>query len=185
MSDPVSHPSHYTQGEYKCKHCGKQIECIHILQWMTYNIGAAMKYLWRYKDKGNPVQDLQKAKQYIDFEIAKLKVNEPEVESAAGLTEEWKWIDGFRNYPTAGSIVDLYDYKLSMYGVKDNEKIEKGCTVVKYTLDYMTRAGYFWYNYIHYIDSTGKEQVVLTDKLKWRPSTLEKLVQPGQDYNPT
>lgn len=73
MSNPVTHPDHYTQGEYKCKHCGKPIECIDIVQWMTFSIGAAVKYLWRYKDKGNPVQDLEKARQYIDFEIDKLK----------------------------------------------------------------------------------------------------------------
>lgn len=72
MSNPVTHPNHYTQSQYKCKHCGKPIECIDIVQWMPFSIGAAVKYLWRYKDKGNPVQDLEKARQYIDFEIQKL-----------------------------------------------------------------------------------------------------------------
>ena len=76
MSDPVKSPSHYNQGKYKCPKCDTGIECITIAQEMPYNLGAAVKYIWRHKDKGNPIQDLEKAKQYIQFEIDRLKLQE-------------------------------------------------------------------------------------------------------------
>ena len=36
---------------------------------MSYAQGCAIKYLTRFKDKGNPIQDLKKAKHYIDMLI--------------------------------------------------------------------------------------------------------------------
>ena len=36
---------------------------------MSYAQGCAIKYLTRYQDKGTPVQDLKKAKHYIDMLI--------------------------------------------------------------------------------------------------------------------
>ena len=60
--DPVNHPSHYTDGE---------IECIDALEsalgvegFRGYCIGNAMKYLWRYRDKGG-LQDLSKSEWYL------------------------------------------------------------------------------------------------------------------------
>lgn len=57
MTGNVNHPKHYT---------GRNIghECIDITQYQTFCIGNAIKYLWRYKDKGNPVEDLEKALWY-------------------------------------------------------------------------------------------------------------------------
>lgn len=64
--DPmVHHPDHY-------KH-PSNIECIDVVQYMSFNIGNAVKYLWRADLKGNKIQDLEKAKQYIDFEIKKFR----------------------------------------------------------------------------------------------------------------
>ena len=70
-TDAVNHPAHYTAG---------QIECIDALESATtglYGIEAictanAIKYLWRWKLK-NGVQDLEKAKWYIDKLIEKQK----------------------------------------------------------------------------------------------------------------
>ena len=60
--DPVNHPSHYTEGE---------IECIDALEsalgvegFRGYCIGNAMKYLWRYNNKGG-LQDLSKSEWYL------------------------------------------------------------------------------------------------------------------------
>ncbi len=64
MTDPVFHPSHYTTHP-------SGIECIAITQHMNFCIGNAMKYLWRVDDKGDPIENLRKAKQYIDFEMAR------------------------------------------------------------------------------------------------------------------
>jgi hypothetical protein len=64
--DPVNHPSHYTSHP-------SGIECIQIVRHMGFNIGNAIKYLWRAGLKGNPVQDLEKAIFYIEDEIARLQ----------------------------------------------------------------------------------------------------------------
>lgn len=62
--DSVNHPSHYTQGGIEC------IEAIKASmtheEFCGYLKGCAQKYLWRYKHKGNPVEDLKKASWYLD-----------------------------------------------------------------------------------------------------------------------
>ena len=72
MSDSVNHPSHYT------KH-PSGVECIQITEHMNFNLGNAVKYLWRAEEKGAPVQDLEKAKWYILREINEraLQANAP------------------------------------------------------------------------------------------------------------
>lgn len=72
MSDPVSHPPHYTSGP-PCKHCGEPIECIDITTHENFNRGNAFKYLWRAGKKGPAIEDLRKARQYLDFEIERLE----------------------------------------------------------------------------------------------------------------
>ena len=65
--DAVNHPNHYTQGE---------VECIEAIKSATSNLigieavctANAIKYLWRWKEK-NGVEDLNKAKWYIDYLI--------------------------------------------------------------------------------------------------------------------
>jgi len=61
----VSHPDHYNQIN--------GVECIDVIEQMPFNTGNAMKYLWRYLDKGEPITDLEKAKWYIDREINRLR----------------------------------------------------------------------------------------------------------------
>lgn len=57
MTDNINHPKHYT---------GHSIgyECIDITQYQTFCTGNVIKYLWRYKDKGTPLEDLRKARWY-------------------------------------------------------------------------------------------------------------------------
>jgi hypothetical protein len=64
LHDSVNSPKHYTQ------HNG--VECIDITENMSFNAGNAMKYLWRHNDKGAPVEDLRKARWYLDREIKRL-----------------------------------------------------------------------------------------------------------------
>ncbi len=67
MSDPVIHPEHYTKHE-------SGIECIEITMHMNFCLGNAIKYIWRAGLKSdNAIEDLQKARQYIKFEIKKLR----------------------------------------------------------------------------------------------------------------
>ena len=64
--DPVNHPKHY--GSHP-----SGVECITVTEHMSFNVGNAVKYLWRHGDKGNPIQDLEKARWYVDREIQRLK----------------------------------------------------------------------------------------------------------------
>jgi len=64
--DPVHHPKHYTSHQ-------SGVECIEITRWCSFNIGNAIKYLWRADLKGSPIQDLEKAIFYIKDEIERRK----------------------------------------------------------------------------------------------------------------
>lgn len=62
MTDIVNHPPHYTAHP-------SGVECIQITEWMGFNLGNALKYIWRADEKGNAIQDLEKARWYITREI--------------------------------------------------------------------------------------------------------------------
>ena len=72
MIDIVNHPSHYTSGHAVCD-CGRQIECIEITRHMNFNLGNAVKYIWRSGLKGKAVEDLEKAIWYLRDEIARIQ----------------------------------------------------------------------------------------------------------------
>lgn len=57
MNDNINHPTHYTS-----RNIG--FECIILAKYQFFCTGNAIKYLWRYKDKGNLVEDLMKARWY-------------------------------------------------------------------------------------------------------------------------
>jgi len=63
-------PNHYKNGASRCE-CGKTIECIHITESMNFCLGNAIKYIWRADYKNNAIEDLKKARWYIDREISK------------------------------------------------------------------------------------------------------------------
>lgn len=63
--DPVAHPSHYTMHP-------SGVECIDIVEHLTFNVGNAIKYLWRAGLKGNRIEDLKKAAWYANREIERL-----------------------------------------------------------------------------------------------------------------
>lgn len=66
--DAVEHPKHYTSDP-------SGVECIQITRWRNFNIGNAMKYLWRagLKDDKKQIEDLRKAVWYINDEINRLE----------------------------------------------------------------------------------------------------------------
>lgn len=63
--DPVNHPAHYN------KHPAG-IECIDVVEHLPFNVGSAIKYLWRKDHKGAQLEDLKKARWYIDRELKRL-----------------------------------------------------------------------------------------------------------------
>lgn len=69
MSDVVNHPLHYTSSK-------SGIECIQVVEHMGFNLGNAIKYIWRADLKGKALQDLEKAAWYINREIRRRKLNE-------------------------------------------------------------------------------------------------------------
>jgi hypothetical protein len=64
----VDHPKHYNQI--------KGVECIDVAEQMGFNLGNALKYIWRCGDKGNKKKDLEKAIWYIKREIERDAKNE-------------------------------------------------------------------------------------------------------------
>ena len=67
VSDPVNHPNHYGP-----LHPGGP-ECIEVTGWMNFNLGNAVKYCWRSGRKTpDAIEDLRKARTYIQFEIDRL-----------------------------------------------------------------------------------------------------------------
>lgn len=72
-TDPVNHPGHYTSDP-------SGVECITITRHRNFNVGNAIKYLWRAGLKESAgrdpidkqIEDLRKAVWYIEDEIARL-----------------------------------------------------------------------------------------------------------------
>ncbi|WP_240906427.1 DUF3310 domain-containing protein [Komagataeibacter xylinus] len=60
----VNHPRHYNAHP-------SGIECIQVVEHMSFNLGNALKYIWRADEKGNALEDLKKAEWYIQREIAR------------------------------------------------------------------------------------------------------------------
>jgi hypothetical protein len=48
------------------------VECIDVVEHMTFNLGNAIKYIWRSSLKGRQIEDLRKAQWYIGREIERL-----------------------------------------------------------------------------------------------------------------
>jgi hypothetical protein len=66
VSDSVNHPQHYTAHP-------SGVECIEIARHMTFNLGNVVKYVWRAGLKNAQVEDLKKARWYLNDEIARLE----------------------------------------------------------------------------------------------------------------
>ena len=49
------------------------MEGANVPSFISYDWGATFKYIWRWHYKGKPIQDLEKAKWYIDKMIETLK----------------------------------------------------------------------------------------------------------------
>jgi hypothetical protein len=60
--DMINHPPHYKQHP-------SGIECIQVTGYMSFNLGNAIKYIWRADHKGTSNNDLRKAIWYITQEL--------------------------------------------------------------------------------------------------------------------
>lgn len=65
--DLVNHPKHYTSHP-------SGVECITVTEHMNFNLGNAIKYLWRAGIKSpDTIADLKKAVWYVNREIGRLE----------------------------------------------------------------------------------------------------------------
>lgn len=60
--DAVNHPKHY-------KEHPSGVECIQITEHMGFNLGNAVKYIWRCDLKKDAIEDLKKAIWYLEREV--------------------------------------------------------------------------------------------------------------------
>ena len=63
MIDNVNHPQHYKQGPF---------ECINLTELYDFCLGNAIKYVWRHQSKCHALEDLAKAKWYVEREAKRL-----------------------------------------------------------------------------------------------------------------
>lgn len=65
-ADPVNHPAHYTTGK---------IEVIDFIEdkQLGFHIGNVVKYVVRAKHKGSELEDLRKARWYLERAISNLE----------------------------------------------------------------------------------------------------------------
>jgi hypothetical protein len=66
VADNVNHPKHYTSHP-------SGVECIAVTEHMNFNLGNAVKYVWRAGEKGDVLEDLRKARWYIEREIQRVE----------------------------------------------------------------------------------------------------------------
>ena len=64
MKEAVNHPKHYNAHP-------SGVECIDVVEHMSFNLGNVIKYLWRADEKGASIEDLKKAAWYLQREIEK------------------------------------------------------------------------------------------------------------------
>lgn len=67
VTEAVDHPKHYNAHP-------SGIECIDVVRHMNFNLGNVVKYVWRAgeKDPAKHLEDLKKARWYLDNEIERL-----------------------------------------------------------------------------------------------------------------
>ena len=69
----VNHPHHYNGHP-------SGVECIVVTEHMNFCIGNAVKYLWRADLKNDALEDLHKAKWYINREIVRREIEQSKKE---------------------------------------------------------------------------------------------------------
>lgn len=77
----VNHPSHYTAHP-------SGVECVELAEHLCFNLGNALKYVWRAGKKGAKQVDLEKALWYVDRESSLIDQSESHKIFQPGAGEE-------------------------------------------------------------------------------------------------
>tara|TARA_R100000458_G_C8220469_1_gene205002 strand:- start:560 stop:805 length:246 start_codon:yes stop_codon:yes gene_type:complete len=81
MAEKVNHPAHYNSGKIEV------IDAIH--DWgLDFCLGNVVKYVARHNHKENSLEDLKKAKWYLEYFIAGLE-GEEEPDKIKGKQDKW------------------------------------------------------------------------------------------------
>ena len=80
-NDPVHNPSHYTQGNIECIDAIDAAIGNHEDPVGAFLTGQVIKYMWRWPFKVKPLEDLKKARWYLDRLIQRLE--EPKTDTDA------------------------------------------------------------------------------------------------------
>lgn len=72
--DNVNHPPHYRAHP-------SGVECIDIVEHMNFCLGNVVKYVWRADLKGAQMEDLKKARFYLNREISRLRRQQKKAET--------------------------------------------------------------------------------------------------------
>lgn len=143
--DPIDSPAHYAEG--------RQYEPIDVIaDWeLNYHLGNTLKYVSRAGRKLNQLEDLKKARWYLDREIQTLEAVQPRVtyedvleavtaEAAAGrelLNEygvfdvddqplaDWDWDDTYMWDPSLGPVEITEEEVQKILSKKDLEQFEE------------------------------------------------------------
>ena len=109
-NDPVNHPNHYTSHP-------SGIECIQITEHMDFNLGNALKYIWRADLKHDAIEDLNKALFYINRELNRRQhwTAGEDGENKAAYVNEAEQVEQIRSieYGPAGLIGDSGERRFS------------------------------------------------------------------------
>ena len=73
QADMVNNPPHYNKSGIECT---QAIAAATEDGFQYYLQGNILKYLWRYRYKDKPLEDLEKAKWYLDKLIEEVMANE-------------------------------------------------------------------------------------------------------------
>lgn len=85
--DPVNHPMHYTRGDVECIDAIESaVEGLHGAD--AFLTGQVIKYEYRWRHKGDPRENLLKARWYLNRQIARVEREEEEEARARAQDEE-------------------------------------------------------------------------------------------------
>lgn len=117
--DPVNHPKHYIEQSAK-------LEPIMVLRYAPFDLGNAFKYIIRAGHKDDYLQDLKKAKWYLECALETFSGSDDSIQWA--YTHFFKtygtMLKAFPNMPKASMDLDVISL-ISFYLEKLNAKIVK------------------------------------------------------------
>jgi Protein of unknwon function (DUF3310) len=155
-NNPVNRPAHYTFHK-------SGIEAIEVCGRMGFCLGNAFKYCFRMDNKGKPLEDLKKARWYINrflFELGELRARKP----LSDFNYDKEWSNDLTDYTD-----DSGEYK-NILKIVGNEpgNIEKAIFYVWFAEKEQDDSECIWFLglALHYINKEIRKRTRLVNKTK-------------------